>query len=269
MKKLSFLLIVFILAAGFVFAQEETQTAEAESTEPAKPEPPKTEFFNLEVTIGFPVHWTTGLHDNEFYPYVPVDANGISSKMEDRFASANTAIGFALNFNFSRVVGLVIDFDFFYAAKLNGLSTAESDYIALAGFNAFMGPVFYLFNNNILRIPLAIGFHLYYFNDDVWVPDLSGPNTGAWMNRDELQFGAGAYLGIQFHFSRDLYIFSRTSVSIDLVRMHTVKGYFMRNDDPANPGTVTSVAEYVERSHTDILNLHWNVKPTIGVGIKF
>jgi len=244
MKKLSILLIVFILAAGFAFAQEETQQAE----QPAQPEPPKTEFFNLEITIGFPVHWTTGMH-NDSYPGVATPYG-----QEDRFASANTAIGFAMNMNFNRVFGIALDFDFFYAAKLNGISTETSDYISMSGFNLFFGPVFYLFNNNILRIPLAIGFHMYYFNDDLWVPVI-GPSQGQWVNRDEFQLGAGLYLGVQFHFNKDLYIFSRTNVAIDFFRMHTMKGA---------DGT-----DYYEENCTDAFYIHWNVKPTIGVGIKF
>ena len=247
MKKLLVLLLAFALSAGFVFAQEEVETA------PPAPAPMKTEFFNMEISIGFPVHWTSGIHDDTFYPFHPPN-----SLMEDRTATANTSIGFSMNFNFTSVFGIVLDMDFFYAARLAGFSNPTSDYASLTSANILFGPVFYLFNNNILRIPLAFGVHMFYYGDDIWMPELDSaapPGSGMWMNRNELQFGLGMYLGIQFHFNKDLYIFSRTNVAIDLMRFHSIKGW---------DGT-----DYFERECDDMWDIHWTVKPTIGIGIKY
>jgi len=259
MKKLFVLLLTMILAAGVAFAQEASATSQ-ETTEEAAPTR-QIERMSLEVTIGFPIHWTTGLHNNEFYPKHPDDS---TIYMEDRSATANTSIGVALNFNFTRIFGFVIDADFFYGAKIQGFSNPNSDYIALSSANVFIGPVFYLYNNNTFRVPFGISAHMYYFGDDLWVPDISPePVDGAgwWMNRTEIQFGLGLSLGFQYHFNRDIYVFSRTNVSIDFVRIHSIKEV----NDHDGSGTA-----YREASHTNILvgGIHWTVKPTIGIGMK-
>ena len=248
MKKLSVLLAVFILAAGVAFAQEDNGFFD----EPPPPERP-IEFFNMEISIGFPVHWTNGKHDDGFYPGNPPDL-----MMEDKLVTANTSIGVALVFNFTRTFGLTMDFDFFYGAKLAGFASPTSDYNSLAGANIYIGPLFYIFNNNVLRMPLAFGAHMYYFTDDLWVTDLN--SDGAWLNRHEFQFGPFISLGIQFHFSRDIYIFSKTNVAIDLVRMHKI--YWIDATDPND-------RIYDERQCTDVMNINWSLKPSIGLGIKY
>jgi len=229
MKKLCFLLAVFLLATA-VFAQEERKELGIER-------------FNLEVNVGFPVHWTNGVHD---------DAVNQGNKFEDKFVTANTAIGVATTFNFTRVIGLTLDTDFSLGAKLSGFASPTSDYISLAGANVFLGPVFYLYNANSLRIPLAVGVHMYYFADDLWIPNLG--NSGAWINRQDFQIGPGFSLGIQYHFDNGVYIFSRTNVMLDIYRMHTLYG---------SDGTALD-----DQYHSDY-SLNWSVKPCIGIGIKF
>jgi len=291
MKKLFVLLLTMILAAGVAFAQEgeaapaqtetpaqaqaqasaqtqdQTQTPQAESA-PAAPTR-QIERMSLEVTIGFPVHWSHGTHDVQFYPSHPGVDDTDLIPMEDRFATANTAIGIALTFNFNRYVGFVLDADFFYGVKLHGFSNPASDYISLSSANIFLGPVFYLYNNNTFRVPLMVGLHMFYFADDVWVPELGGVTgsnsliAGHWMNREELQFGLGLALGFQYHFNRNIYIFSRTNVSIDFVRMHSIKEVVDRNASGLDS------TDYREASHIDLFtSIHWTVKPTIGIGVK-
>jgi len=254
MKKLIVLPMVLILAAGLCFAQ----------TNGSESERPAIEKFDLEINAGFPIHWTNTKHDQGFYWFNP------GYTMEDKSVTANTAIGFSMNFNINRVIGLNLDTDFFYGAKIAGFSNPTSDYISMFGANLFTGPVFYLYNNNFLRIPLAIGIHLYYFSDDLWMPNLAGydpqnptsqNNDGYWVNRRDFQLGPGITLGIQFHFNDSIYIFSRANIVMDFFRWHQI-------DYIADDGTGTGTNTAQSKSEHEFV-ISWGIKPVIGIGIKF
>lgn len=231
MKKLYFLTAA-ILVAGMAFAQK---TLAQEKL--------GIERFSLEVNVGFPIHWTNGLHD---------DPENEDNKIEDKSVTANTAIGLAANLNFNRTFGLILDTDFSFGGKLAGYASPTSDYISLSGVNIFLGPVMYLYNSGALRVPLALGFHMYFFGDNLWIPDLG--TNGAWLSRQDFQFGPGLSLGIQYHFNTGIYMFSRTGVTVDFIRVHSMK----KSDGSA------LTKEY----HSDI-SPNWSVKPSLGIGIKF
>ena len=254
MKKLFVFFAVLLLAAGFVFAQEEAAVAAAPvaAAEPVAavevpPEPLKTEFFNMEVSIGFPIHLTNGLHKHELLGVSP------AVDFEDKIITVNTSAGFAMNFNFSNRFGMNLDFDFFFAGKIGGTSAPTSSYNGMFGANIYLGPVIYFYNDGTLRIPWSFGGHLYYFTEDVWNPELDGSSTpGIWINYYEIQFGVATSLGVQLHFSKSVYMFSRTTVAIDLFRIH--KSF------DAGIDTLR---------HMDPGALSWMVKPVIGVGLKY
>jgi len=231
MKKLYFLIAVFLVASA-VFAQENYRDELG------------IERFNMEVNVGFPVHWTNGVHN---------DTVNDGNKYEDKFATADTAIGLAGTYNINRNIGITLDMDFFFGAKLTGFSSPTSNYISLSGLNVFVGPVFYLYNNGALRIPFTAGLHFYYFGDDLWIPELDG-SGGSWTNRHEFQFGPEVSLGIQYHFDNNVYIFSRTNAGIDFLRVHSMN--------------LSDGSEYSKKFHRD-LSLNWDVKPSIGIGMKF
>ncbi|GHV86083.1 hypothetical protein AGMMS50230_16910 [Spirochaetia bacterium] len=226
MKKL-LLLAALILVVGLCFAQDNGEEAAA----PAKPER-----LDLELSAGFPVHWTNIADKHQ--------------GLDEREVTANTALGVSLLFNFSRKFGLTLDTDFFYGGEVAGLSGSSSQSGSLFGANVLLGAVIYLYNGSFLRIPLAIGGHMYYYSEDLWIPDLGGPQAN-WVKTRDLQVGPGASLGVQFHFNDSIYIFSRTNVAVDIFRWHTAKGV-----------GVPSVSE------TELI-LGWEVKPSVGLGIKF
>jgi hypothetical protein len=238
-KKHLLLLAALILVGGMVFAQDEGGDA--------APEREKPELFDLEISAGFPVHWTNAEHD---------DAGPL---IEDKSVTANTALGVTLLFNFTNKVGFTLDTDFFFGGKLAGIASPSSDHNSLFGINALLGPVVYIYNGSFLRIPLALGVHIYYFSDDLWIPDLAG-TAGSWIKRRDLQFGPGAYIGVQFHFNNNIYLFSRTTVAIDVVRWHQVKGSYF--------DSVTGTLAEVDDSEFE-LAFGWEIKPAIGIGIKF
>jgi len=253
MKKLLLLLTALILVAGLGFAQNGDEA----------PALPKPERFDLEISAGFPVHWTNAEHDQEFYPFFePLETAYLNL---DKTVTANTAIGVAFQFNFGRKMGFTMDYDFFYAARIAGFSNPYSDYNSMFGQNLLIGPTIFLYNSSFLRVPLAIGAHMYYFSDELWMPYLD-PNVpgpaGFWIKRKEFQVGPGIYLGVQFHFNRSVYIFSRTNVNIDIFRWHQVK--WIIQDDPADPTTRHDET----KSHTE-LSVSWGIKPSLGLGIKF
>ena len=239
MKKLFVLPLIMFLIAGVCFAESQSDLG--------------IENFDLEISAGFPIHWTNAKHGQNFFWFNP------GFLMEDKSVTANTAIGFSMNFNFTKDVGLNVDTDFFYGAKLAGFSNPSSDYISLFGANALIGPVFYLYNSDLLRIPLTVGAHMYYFSDDLWMPTSLQNTDGLWANRKDLQLGPGITLGVQFHFNDNIYIFSRTNVVLDFFRWHSI-------DSVADDGTGTLSEQY--KSETEFV-LGWGVKPIIGLGIKF
>ena len=231
MKKL-FLLAALILIAGLCFAQNGEAAAEQE----------KPELFDLEITIGVPVHWTNSPITHGFYS---------SADDTDKVVTANTAIGVALLFNFGRKIGFTLDTDFFFGSDVMGHTNPYSSSSTLFGANVLLGPVIYLYNGSFLRIPLALGVHMSYWSSDAWV-QIGTPATG-WIKTRDLQFGPGAYIGIQFHFNNNLYIFSRTNVAVDIIRWH---------------GIMTSTGNFGHENGFE-LAIAWQVKPAIGVGIKF
>jgi hypothetical protein len=273
MKKLIALSVVLVLGVGLCFAQADEDA-----------ERPKTERFDLEISVGYPIHWTNAVHDEDFYWFhaLPTDYYA-DYNQEDKSVTGNTAIGFSTIFNFGRKVGFSIETDFFYGAKVAGFANPSSDYISMFGANVFMGPVFYLYNGIFLRIPMTIGAHLYYFSDDFWMPALGGidlespptsdtfvpPDTsGYWMNRRDLQIGPGVSLGVQFHFNSSIYIFSRTNVALDVFRWHQVK-YIAHYDNSKDGGPGTGNDKKEETKSEMEFVIGWQVKPVIGIGIKF
>jgi len=235
MKKPFILFAVFVLVTSLSFAQESGGTDSDETDR-------KIEKYNAEVNIGFPVHWTNGFHD----------------PAEDRTVTAYSSIGVGITFNFTEKVGLIMEGDISYGAELSGVSTTPtSDYINLFAANMFLGPLFYLYNNNVFRVPLVVGVHIYYSSDNLWIPSLDG-NAGSWVSRNDTQFGFGFSLGFQFHFDNGVYLFSRTSVILDFIRIHSSEGY-----------DGVTAAPYVVESCLDIFPLSWYVKPVAGIGIRF
>jgi len=248
MKKIAVLLIVFVLTAGLTFAQEEREI----------------EFINVELGLGFPVHWSKGIHNDDFYKFNDGYTNGYG---EDITVSANTSFGVGITFNFTRIIGLSVDGDFFFGGKLAGFSAPTSDYISLFGANFFIGPTFYVYNDNKLRIPLSVGVHMYYFADDIWVPELNDPSSnvlgqGAWLNRTDLQLGVVLSIGVQFHFNSGIYVFSKTQVALDFVRFHSIKGWYTTSSTPAS-------FDYNDKMDIVHLGVNWGVKPVIGIGITY
>ena len=240
MKKF-ILFMVLILLAGFCFAQDE-QAAPL----------PKTELFDMEVTIGVPMHWT-----GSPAPHKWGNLWGANDIDIDKTATASTSIGLAMNLNFTRTFGITLDTDFFIGTDLYGQSLTSSLANSLTGFNLFFGPVFFLYNGEFLRIPLAIGAHLYYWSSEFWAPDIAGAGTnpGTWINYSDIQIGPSASIGIQFHFNESIYLVSRTTVAVDLLRWHEI-----------NVGTGSAIET---EEHTAEFIVGWHVKPTIGLGIKF
>jgi hypothetical protein len=294
MKKLFILLAIFILVSGLCFAQIEAAPPAGGGAAGANgganggaPALPKPELFDLEISVGYPVHWTNAEHDKEFYTFY----HQVYTQL-DKPVTANTSIGIALLWNFSRKVGFTIDYDFFYSTRMQGFSAAMSDSVSLFGMNALVGPTFFIYNGTFLRVPLAIGAHVYYYSDELWQPYLnparqpSDPDTGQpvplvvdgfWMQRRDFQVGPGVSLGAQFHFNNNIYFFMKTSVAIDIYRWHQIRWI---QDVALIADPITGVPEPIDdfpnynfydnetKDEWEFV-ISWNVKPVIGLGIKF
>ena len=249
MKKLVLLLALFLIA-GLCFAQyDNNEDVEEEYV------PPKIEFLNVELSIGVPVHWTTSEAPHiDFY-------DGKNNGM-DRTVTASTSIGFAVNMNITRRFGFVIDFDVFVGSDVMGNTPTDSYSHSLFGMNALVGPVIYLYNGTFLRIPLALGLHLYYWSADHWDFLTINGDEGTWLKTQDFQLGPGLYLGIQFHFNRNMYIFSRTNVAIDMYRNHRATGRGYNAD--------TDSYQDINVQHKDpVMEFGWKIKPAVGIGVKF
>jgi hypothetical protein len=248
MKKLLILLIMLSLV--FVaFAQEEEEYVEDDVTYTAIDEeslrttvsPRGAKEFDLEITGGLPIHWTDALDH-------PVDDN------EDKTVVGSLSLGVSLVFNFNRKVGLTLDTDISFARSLYGDSVVGSDYIGITTANVLLAPVFYLYNGNFLRVPLAVGIHYYFYSDDFWWDNSGVLTTGDWRQRSDHQFGPGGYLGVQFHFNKNIYLLTRTNVNFDIARFHSAKWRQAGANDDLNE------FEWVAALST---------KPTFGIGLKF
>ena len=236
MKKLV-LLCTLILVAGVCFAQNGEAASDL----------PRPNFFNLELTVGVPIHWTNSPSEHEFF----------DNAFKDRTVTANTAFGVALLFNFGNKFGLTLDGDFFFGTDVMGASRTSAFSNSLFGANVFLGPVFYLYSSSFLRVPLAIGGHFSYWSSSNYYPagfDFGTPQTEQTVFMSDIQMGPGAYIGMQFHFNSNLYMFSRTNVALTVYRIHKVEG---------NVGTTNFPGTHKE------VEIGWIVKPTLGLGIKF
>ena len=233
MKKLVLLLVAFILVGGFCFAQEDNGDSGKEK-------------FALELSIGVPVHWTNSPTPHKFLDNI-YDM--------DRTVTSNTAIGLSLMWPGKKKIGFTIDSDFFFGADVMGHSPTDSYSTALFGANMLIAPVFYFYNGSLLRIPFAIGLHMYYWGSDHWVPtDTISTADGVWVKTNDFQMGPGLYLGIQFHFTNYIYIFSRTNIAFDMFRWHRFNYY---------DGT-----DMKKQSHIEFA-FGWEIKPALGIGVKF
>jgi hypothetical protein len=236
MKKL-LILMVMLTMAFVVFAQvaeDEYYAADQEAPQTTGNSGSGKE-FDLEITAGIPFHWT----DSHERPD------------ENKTVTSSLSLGLGLTFNFNRKFGITLDTDISFARSLYGDPTTNSNFYSLITANALLGPVIYLYNGSFLRIPLAFGIHYYFFSGDHW----DATATGVFWKYTDHQFGPGAYLGIQFHFNRSLYILSRTNVNYDI-------GRFLVSKAGTGVGTSSSDSDF-----------EWvgalSVKPTIGLGIKF
>jgi hypothetical protein len=231
MKKLLILLVVLFMAFA-AFAQEaedEYYAADQDAPEAAESSDSKRE-FDLEITAGMPFHWTDAEPDDS----------------EDKTVTGALSLGIGLTFNFNRKFAITLDTDISFARSLAGTSATDSSFYSLVTANVLLGPVIYLYNGSFLRIPFAFGIHYYFFSGDHW----DHGTTNAHIKYTDHQFGPGAYLGIQFHFNKSLYILSRTNVNFDIARYYTVE----------TGGNSDSDFEFIGAL---------SVKPTIGLGIKF
>jgi len=272
MKKLFASIVVLFLISGLGFAQEEEDDSEStvfvsdstsfvqernEVSQRRQAEQARQatrEKFDVELKSSFPVHWTNGRHNDSFYANNLPDAYQI-----DKTVTVNTSIGLSLIFNLNKKVGIMLDTDFAFGSSLTGFAQPTSDYTSLTSANANLGAVIYLINNNTLRLPLGVGVHVYYFSNELWVPDLGA--GGAWMNRNEIQFGPELSLALQYHFDGSLYMFSRLSAAIDIFRLHSIEWVQPTSPDPDKI--------YDDRSCTDFPSFNWSIKPSIGLGIKY
>jgi len=242
MKKL-FILLLMVAVAFTLFAQEAEDDYTAIDQDAAE-ETGSGREFDVEITAGIPMHWTDG--------YDHPDDN------KDKYVSQALSVGLALTYNFNKKFGITLDTDYAFVRYVgNGSAGASSEiydgYDGLFEANALLGAVVYLYNGNFLRIPLAFGIHYYFFcGPDYW--DYGG-GSGVWVSATDHQFGPGAYLGLQFHFNKSLYILARTNVTVDIARYHTWKAG-------------SSAAGITEDSEFELItSLH--VKPTFGLGIKW
>ena len=245
MKKLV-LLCALVLVAGVCFAQNGDEEVSA----------PRPSFFNLEISVGVPIHWTNSVDKHAVF----------GDAYKDRTVTANTAFGAALLFNFGRRMGLTLDGDFFFGTDVMGASNTSSYSNSLFGSNLLLGPVFYLYNSTFLRVPFAIGGYFSYWSSSNWYPfgfNFTVPTTptneeGQWVFIRDIQIGPAVYIGMQFHFNNNIYMFSRTNVALTLYSWHKV---YADGDNTANINAINhNKAEAV---------IGWTVKPTLGIGVKF
>ena len=256
MKKL-ILASVLVFVAGLCFAQEEgapQETADAQEVADqtivaqVAATQEVSEKMNMEVSVGISVHGTKSPTPHKFP----------GGDATDRSITTNTVVGFGMTFAVHKFVGLTLDTDLFFGGEMGGSSGLQSSSTSLFGANVLFGPSFYLYKYRTLRIPMAVGAHMSYWDSTTWIPSLNAataPGSG-WLRLNDLQVGLGISVGINFYFTHNAYMISRANIALDLFRWHRMRQ------------SVGTGAAIVDESHQE-LAVGWGVKPTIGLGMKF
>jgi hypothetical protein len=175
--------------------------------------------------------------------------------MQSKTVMQATAAGSALVFDFTSVFGLGIWADLFqsqvvFADDVGYPVTGpagQGDYHSLTGANMLIGPVFYVYRQGGLRIPVSFGFHMFMGATDFFNTSIAyTKGLTSWF-----QLGLGLNAALQYRFDNRTYIFSRLQLSWD----------FWGASDTRTGGTVTK--------HSAVLLNTFSIDPSFGVGITF
>jgi hypothetical protein len=143
--------------------------------------------------------------------------------------------------------GVGIYSNFIYIPKSVGTDTVEGSSIKnggnnfLFGFDFLVGPIILLYNTDKIKIPFSIGIHFNLFMAfcKVKAPDEYNylfPGK-AELEYSEVNYGIGFNIGIEYHFSKRVYILSRIQGSFDFIniitsemRIPTIYGTYTKKD---------------------------------------
>lgn len=114
------------------------------------------------------------------------------------------SVGFAVTAPISDNIGIgvydTVLFPLQLKADIEGISATanRSDYNSIWGFDMLLGPVFIVYSNSKIKIPVAAGFHL-----------LTMTASTDEMSTLGYELGFGSNVGIEFHINDRLYILGR------------------------------------------------------------
>jgi hypothetical protein len=154
------------------------------------------------------------------------------------------SLGFAGISHFNDFVGLGVYDNFVFPRELSGAingTKAElkrADYDLIFGVGMLLGPVFTLYANERVRIPLAAGPHFFMLTASTGPASMLGR-----------EFGLGANIGIEYYFTNRIYVLGRVEGTWDFLastRIYTAYG------SASNSGRITGLG----------------VNPNVGIGFK-
>jgi hypothetical protein len=120
------------------------------------------------------------------------------------------SLGFAGISPFNDFVGLGVYDNFVFplelSATINGTkaTTKRADYDSLFGVGMLIGPVFTLYANERVRIPLAAGLHFFLLTSSTGPVGMLG-----------FEFGLGTNIGIEYYLTRRIYVLGRVEGTWD------------------------------------------------------
>jgi hypothetical protein len=91
------------------------------------------------------------------------------------------------------------------------VTTKRGDYDSLFGVDMLLGPVFTLYSAGRVKIPLAVGLHLFLLTSSTEAVSMIG-----------FEFGAGANISVEYHFNSRVYMFGRVQGTWDFYTANTI-----------------------------------------------
>lgn len=201
--------------------------------------------FEVQLSASVPVHFANGKEE--------------SGHIEDKTDLAAIALGMGFMFNLTERVGFGLFEDVSFGRKLFGTSPTDSDFYSLFTSDTLLAPVFNIYDSQRLKVPFGIGLHFLYFAGDHWEPNylnssLTSPGIYNLRKEKLFQLGLGTFLGLEYYFTQTLYMLASTTMYFDIFNHRNLEVGVGNNN--------------VSDSWSS-WGIHWGVKPTLGIGIRF
>jgi hypothetical protein len=181
------------------------------------------------------------------FPYIVEYSNASGIDVKSEIAAG--AVNFSGVTFYTDTIGLGAYMDIIFpqemrsSAQGQSVTVDKSAYDFLMAMDMLLGPVFMVYNNGILAIPAAVGFHYL----QLWAA------VGS-ISVNSSEFGLGANITGECHITDSLYLLARFQLTLDIF-------------------SITDLNQYIGYNKYTITHFNpvttWGLNPTFGIGFKF